>query len=391
MKQLMYAATMVAMMTILFSACDTILKSSSPNGGGGNSGVSSGNSGGGGGNPSGGGGNSGGSSGNPSGGGGNSSGGGGSVNSGSTGVRVESLSLNKSRLIVNADHIETLIPNVLPANATNKYVSWSSNNPEVVMVYNTGKISAVGIGVATITAKTTDGGKIATCRVSVSTSGKAGALNWKINEYGVFAIGGSGIMPNYSVGGSDAPWNKYHRFIKNVTINEGVTSIGTGAFNGYKWLLSVTPMPKSITSIGESAFMSCSALSDVTIGAGVTSIGRSAFYGCTSLKSVAIPNTVTSIGNGAFAYCTGLTKVLIGTGVKSIREYAFSNCTKLVAVFIRTATPPALGEKVFDAHPANNVLSVPTGSAKVGIVPVSYVNIYQQSGWRAYFKNIMAQ
>ena len=55
-----------------------------------------------------------------------------------------------------------------------------------------------------------------------------------------------------------------------------------------------------MTSIGESAFRFCSALTSVTIPNSVTSIGSAAFAGCSGLTSVTIPNSVTSIGNNAF-------------------------------------------------------------------------------------------
>ena len=50
-------------------------------------------------------------------------------------------------------------------------------------------------------------------------------------------------------------------------------------------------IPKSVTSIGDSAFYGCSSLTSVTIGTNVTSIGADAFSGCTSLTSVTIPNS----------------------------------------------------------------------------------------------------
>ena len=67
----------------------------------------------------------------------------------------------------------------------------------------------------------------------------------------------------------------------------------------------------SVTSIGYSAFYSCSSLTSVTIPNSVTSIGKWAFQSCSSLTSVTIPNSVTSIGNMAFAYCSGLTSVTL--------------------------------------------------------------------------------
>ncbi len=67
----------------------------------------------------------------------------------------------------------------------------------------------------------------------------------------------------------------------------------------------------SVTSIGYSAFYSCSGLTSITIPNSVTSIGKWAFQSCSSLTSVTIPNSVTSIGNMAFAYCSGLTSVTL--------------------------------------------------------------------------------
>lgn len=46
-------------------------------------------------------------------------------------------------------------------------------------------------------------------------------------------------------------------------------------------------------------------------GLPVTSIGSSAFQSCSTVTSIAIPNSVTNIGEYAFAYCTGLTAISV--------------------------------------------------------------------------------
>lgn len=77
----------------------------------------------------------------------------------------------------------------------------------------------------------------------------------------------------------------YPSAMGDITIPEGVTSIGNGAFCYCDSLTSVT-IPEDVTSIGESAFQYCRSLTNVSIGDSVTSIGSSAFYGCSSLTTV---------------------------------------------------------------------------------------------------------
>jgi len=96
----------------------------------------------------------------------------------------------------------------------------------------------------------------------------------------------------------------------DVTIPDGVMSIGNFAFYGCSGLTSVA-IPGSVTSIGSSAFYGCSGLTSVTIPDGVTSVGDSAFYGCNRLTSVTIPTSVINIGNRAFDGCYKLMAVNI--------------------------------------------------------------------------------
>ena len=63
----------------------------------------------------------------------------------------------------------------------------------------------------------------------------------------------------------------------------------------------------------------------VIIENGVTNIGSYAFNGCVNFTSITIPNSVTSIGFGAFNDCWGLTSVTIPSSVTSIDDFAFSN------------------------------------------------------------------
>jgi len=82
-------------------------------------------------------------------------------------VSVASVTLNKTSLTMTVGGEETLIATIAPSNATNQNVEWSSNVPSVVEVAN-GKVTAKTAGSGTITVKTQDGGKTATCTVTVN-------------------------------------------------------------------------------------------------------------------------------------------------------------------------------------------------------------------------------
>ena len=113
--------------------------------------------------------------------------------------------------------------------------------------------------------------------------GDGSNLTWTLDSEGVLTISGSGDMHGYDYGSSGAPWDDSR--VKSAVIAEGVTSIGSYAFDDCKSLTSVT-IPSGVTSIGAWAFFNCTSLTSVTIPDGVTSIGWRAFSNCTSLTDV---------------------------------------------------------------------------------------------------------
>ena len=122
-------------------------------------------------------------------------------------------------------------------------------------------------------------------------SGTCGAngdnLTWTLDHSGTLTISGTGAMMNYDQPDRSSPWDS-HRIngtLKTVTISDGVTSIGHGAFSGCYSVTSVS-IPNSVTSIGKSAFWYCSGVERVSMGTGVTSIGADAFNYCHSLTDV---------------------------------------------------------------------------------------------------------
>ncbi len=155
-------------------------------------------------------------------------------------------------------------------------------------------------------------------------------LTWTLDEAGTLTISGTGEMYNYDYvyNNGTAPWHNDKASIKEVVIQDGVTSIGSYAFYGCSSLTSIT-IPDGVTEIGDYAFQYCSSLTRITIPDGVTLISDKAFYGCNNLTSITIPDGVTSIGSYAFKNCSSLTSITIPDGVTSIGYDAFTNCSNL--------------------------------------------------------------
>lgn len=80
---------------------------------------------------------------------------------------VTGISLNKSALELTEDESEQLTATVIPDNATNKSVNWTSSDVSVAMVSPDGTVYAIKPGQATIMATTVDGGFVAICKVTV--------------------------------------------------------------------------------------------------------------------------------------------------------------------------------------------------------------------------------
>ena len=82
-------------------------------------------------------------------------------------IYVNGVSINNKAIEMMEGEVVTLIATINPSNASNKNVYWTSSDQSVASVDNTGKVSALKAGSATITVTTEDGGKTATCKVTV--------------------------------------------------------------------------------------------------------------------------------------------------------------------------------------------------------------------------------
>jgi len=83
-------------------------------------------------------------------------------------ILVSSIELNKSSIVAMLGEADqTLVPTILPENAFDKSVTWITSDDKVAKISSDGVLSFVGAGSCTITVKTNDGDKTATCSVTV--------------------------------------------------------------------------------------------------------------------------------------------------------------------------------------------------------------------------------
>ncbi len=136
-------------------------------------------------------------------------------------VPVTSVTLNQSVYTLAIGASYTLIPTVLPANATDRQVKWSSSNEKTVTVSDRGVIQAIAEGTSTIKAEA--GGKSATCAVTVEKTIVAvtevtldrTSLSLKVNE-------------TFTLSATVAPENATDKAVKWTTSNSGVVRVSNG-------------------------------------------------------------------------------------------------------------------------------------------------------------------
>jgi len=199
--------------------------------------------------------------------------------------------------------------------------------------------------------------------------------------------GNKGTSPGYtSYPANELPRDAFNNLtyyngkvtLTNIKLPIGITSIGYSAFESCSYLTSIN-IPGSVTSIKDYAFSYCHNLTSINISGSVTSIGNKAFYGSGSLSSVTIPASVTLIGETAFGAFDGLINVeetnpnyssadgllfnkektvliqcpsskkgsyTIPASVTSIADWAFYGCSNLTSVTIPTSVTK-IGSYVF--------------------------------------------
>lgn len=140
-------------------------------------------------------------------------------------VQVESVALNKTALALTVGGSETLTATILPENAANKNVTWTSSDPAVATVVD-GKVTALAAGNSTITVKTVNG-KTATCIVTVTAAGtRIPVTGVSIPATFTFKVGASSrfaatIVPENATN-KDVAWTSSNPAVLTIDANTGI-------------------------------------------------------------------------------------------------------------------------------------------------------------------------
>ena len=171
-----------------------------------------------------------------------------------------------------------------------------------------------------------------------SISGTCGeGLTWTLTD-GTLTISGEGSMDEYYertypnnvpvLTPTETPWEAYKDQITTVVLEDGVCSIGGGAFYGCTNLTTVTTA--FVEFVGPLAFKGCTALTDIDLS-DFYAIYDEAFAGCTGLESATL--CASWIGVGTFEGCTNLSSVSFPYAADiSLEKACFFGCTGLKSV-----------------------------------------------------------
>ncbi len=300
-------------------------------------------------------------------------------------VAVASVSVSPASLDLVVGNSATLVATVLPAGATDPSVSWSSSNTGVATVSQSGEVTAVAPGQATITVKTKDGGKTATCAVTV-TPVHVAVESISIDPSSQSVEKGKSVQLTATVLPVDASepsvqWSSSDETVAKVSQDGLVTALGLGqavisiasvedgtkkaqcavtvvkptdviwyrsykdelvepfAYGGIGHPLSNSIVDgwgelvfeSSIRFLGERVFYNCTELTEVILPAKVESLGNSAFGGCTSLVDITLPEGLVTLDESAFDGCHSLVKMVLPGSLTSVGIGAFSRCASLQA------------------------------------------------------------
>lgn len=217
-----------------------------------------------------------------------------------------------------------LTANVMPSNATNKAVTWSSNNTSVATVSSDGTVKAVGYGTATITAKSNNG-KTAGCTVNV-----------KKEEVTALTIATQPTKTSYSVGDT---LSTAGLTLKATYNNDTVKTISSGFTCNVSKLTSTGSQTVTVSYGGKTAsFMVSVAKASQAAPAGLKAAAPSTSYTADgTITGTTAAMEWAAKGSTAYTVCTGNTVAGLAAGTYLMR-YA-ETATQLASEAVEVKVP----------------------------------------------------
>ncbi len=118
------------------------------------------------------------------------------------------------------------------------------------------------------------------------------------------------------------------KYLTNVTIPDSVETIESSAFQYCNRLKSIK-LPNNLNKISDNLLHGCFNLKRINIPDSVEFIEESAFENCSSLNKIKLPKNLKTIGASAFMYCKNLSTISIPEGISTMQAFVFMNCDKL--------------------------------------------------------------
>jgi hypothetical protein len=266
---------------------------------------------------------------------------------------VAQVFLDKTVLNLVVGNAIVLHATVLPEDATDKTVIWTSSDESVATVDGVGCVTAVKPGIAVIMAKA--GEEMAFCTVTVKETGGNGE-----NDPIVFADETlkAKLLIRFDTDGDGELSYKEAAAVtsmENFVIGVAVKSITS--FDEFQYFTGVTTLP-------EKCFADWESLSSIVFPPRVTSVSKNAFYNCHALKSVVLPEGMTTIESGAFCGCDNLSSFGVPQAVTRIEDSAFSGCNSLASVAL-PKNLRSVGKEAFSKSGLTSVV-IPGGVSEVG-------------------------
>lgn len=264
--------------------------------------------------------------------------------------KVKSISLDKKKIDLKPEEIYNVQAKILPEDAFDQKIFWSSSNPDIAQVNENGIIIGKNKGDVVITATTTDGSNLsATLSVHVDCLVESIKLNsnaiilepsgknhlsvailpeeafvkdvvWKSLDNTVASVDNSGNVTAGRIGKTKIIVTTTDGTKLSDTCEVMVTNLSQIESEGLYFKVGldgaiVISNPNGIKYSGAIEIPNRIVIPDFA-SVNVTTIAKDAFSNATGLTKIALPATITNIGTGAFSGCSALEFVGVENGSK---------------------------------------------------------------------------